>query len=272
MTEVEIAPHACWHCQDKDPAVCLANPACPHYNNGKIPLAERVIKPGCPFCDIIAGHAPATVVQEWDDTIAITPRGPVVEGHTLVIPKTHVEDFAAAAYVASRTMSKASILAHKMGGPMNLITSKGSEATQTVFHLHVHLVPRAVDDGLALPWNSGHEDLTGCEDKRAAFQRGYQRGQERQEMRTAEHVRWLQATLYELRQDRDPDGLRDRITDLEYALAGWDRLMTGRMREGMQPEWKAQAAEYLAKLTALERELAVLKGVQPFNATGERPS
>jgi histidine triad (HIT) family protein len=150
-----IAPHSCWHCKDAGPGVCLANPAHPHYNKGLIPLPERVIKPGCPFCDIIAGHAPATVVQEWDDTIAIVPLNPVVEGHTLVIPKTHVEDFAAAAYVASRAMSKASMLAHHIGGPMNLITSKGREATQSVFHLHIHLVPRAENDGLALPWYSG---------------------------------------------------------------------------------------------------------------------
>ncbi|MFD9603282.1 HIT family protein [Streptomyces sp. NPDC059970] len=148
-------PHACWHCEDADPGSCLANPAHPHYNDGKIPLVDRVIKPGCPFCDIVAGKAPATVVREWDDTIAIVPLDPVVDGHTLVIPRTHVTDFAAAAYVAGRTMAKASMLAHHMRQPMNLITSKGREATQSVFHLHLHLVPRAENDGLALPWYSG---------------------------------------------------------------------------------------------------------------------
>lgn len=149
-------PHSCWHCAATgDPGQCLANPAHPHYNKGLIPLADRVVKPGCPFCDIVAGQAPATIVREWDDVIALVPLGPVVEGHTLVIPKTHVEDFAAAAFVAAQTMSKASMLAHRMGGPMNLITSKGVEATQSVFHLHLHLVPRAENDGLALPWYSG---------------------------------------------------------------------------------------------------------------------
>ena len=203
MTDQITAPHSCWHCKGADPDVCLANPAHPHYNKGLIPLPERVIKPGCPFCDIIAGHGPAAIVQEWDDVIAITPRNPIVEGHTLVIPKTHVEDFAAAAYVASRTMGKASILAHRMGGPMNLITSKGPEATQSVFHLHIHLVPRAVDDGLALPWYSGRVSLSDCDGKRAAFQRGYDRGQERQRMRTDEHVIVLQATVRRLRAERD---------------------------------------------------------------------
>jgi histidine triad (HIT) family protein len=259
-------PHACWHCADADPANCLANPAHPHYNKGLVPLADRVIKPGCPFCDIIAGQAPATVIREWDEVIAIAPRHPVVEGHTLVIPKTHVEDFAAAAWVAGQTMRKASILAHRMGGPMNLITSKGPEATQSVFHLHVHLVPRAVDDGLALPWDSGHVDLSSCEDKRAAFRRGYDRGQERQKQRTAEHVVWLQATVAELRQDGDPDGLRARIADLQYVNRGYSRIVMG------GSDLRAELADALHRLEAAHRELAVLKGVQPSNATGERPS
>lgn len=147
--------HSCWHCEGKNPAQCLANPTHPHYNKGLIPLKEGVVKPGCPFCDIIAGRAPATIVREWDDVIAIVPLDPVVDGHTLVIPKTHVEDFTQSTYVAARTMAKASFLACKMSGPMNLITSKGREATQSVAHLHLHLVPRAENDGLALPWYSG---------------------------------------------------------------------------------------------------------------------
>jgi len=109
----------------------------------------------CPFCEIVAGRTPATVVREWDDAIAIVPLGPVVDGHTLVIPKTHVTDFADDAYTTGITMSYAAELARDMGGSMNLITSKGPEATQSVFHFHAHLVPRAENDGLALPWYSG---------------------------------------------------------------------------------------------------------------------
>lgn len=108
----------------------------------------------CPFCEIIDGRAPATIVREWFDTIAIVPLNPVVDGHTLVIPKQHIADFTSGAYVAAMTMHRASELA-KASGPMNLITSKGREATQSVFHLHLHLVPRAENDGLALPWYSG---------------------------------------------------------------------------------------------------------------------
>jgi histidine triad (HIT) family protein len=109
----------------------------------------------CPFCEINVGRAPATFVHEWSDTIAIIPLNPVVDGHTLVIPKRHVPDFASNPAVSAITMQRAAQLADDLGVPMNLITSRGREATQSVFHLHLHLVPRAENDGLALPWYSG---------------------------------------------------------------------------------------------------------------------
>jgi hypothetical protein len=110
------------------------------------------------------------------------------------------------------------------------------------------------------------------EERKAAFGRGYDKGRERQKARTAADVRRLEAEVAELRQDRDPDGLRARIRDLEYALQGWDRFMTGRVRAEGESGWKSVAAGYLAKLTAVQRELAVLQGVQPDNATRQQPS
>lgn len=111
--------------------------------------------PACPFCEIAAGRAPATVVHEWPDVIAIMPLNPVVAGHTLVIPRQHTPDFAADPEVSAATMRRAAQLMRWTDRPMNLITSRGREATQSVFHLHLHLVPRAENDGLALPWHSG---------------------------------------------------------------------------------------------------------------------
>jgi histidine triad (HIT) family protein len=109
----------------------------------------------CPFCAIAAGTAPATVVREWPDALAIVPLHPVVDGHTLVIPKIHVADFAENPRVTATTMFRAAELAWDLDQPMNLITSKGREASQSVWHLHAHLIPRAEGDGLALPWYSG---------------------------------------------------------------------------------------------------------------------
>ena len=109
----------------------------------------------CVFCEIVAGRAPSTVVREWDDALALVPLGPVVDGHTLVIPKRHVADFGEDPEVSAATMRRAAELAAG-DRPMNVITSRGRAATQSVFHLHLHLVPRAKNDGLALPWHSGH--------------------------------------------------------------------------------------------------------------------
>jgi histidine triad (HIT) family protein len=107
----------------------------------------------CVFCRIIAGDALARIVASWPDAIAIVPLNPVVEGHLLVIPNAHVPDFTTDPTVTATAMARASTLAAELNiHPANLITSAGREATQSVWHLHVHLVPRAHGDGLALPW------------------------------------------------------------------------------------------------------------------------
>jgi histidine triad (HIT) family protein len=113
----------------------------------------------CPFCEIVAGRAPATVIRGWPDALAIVPRGPVVDGHLLVIPKAHVSDFGENPDVSAAIMRRAAELSAGRG-PMNLITSRGKEATQSVWHCHLHLVPRAAGDGLALPWHSGRARTT----------------------------------------------------------------------------------------------------------------
>lgn len=103
----------------------------------------------CVFCRIVAGTAPATVVEDWPDAMAIVPLDPVTPGHLLLLPKRHVRDFTEDPQVSAAVMARAAELAVS---PANLITSAGSEATQTVWHLHLHVVPRRAGDGLALPW------------------------------------------------------------------------------------------------------------------------
>lgn len=115
----------------------------------------------CVFCQIIADPARQTpgvggTVAVWPDAIAIEPIGPVADRHTLVIPRAHVEDFTTEPLVTAIVMARAAELAKALRiWPANLITSAGREATQSVFHLHVHVIPRRENDGLALPWYSG---------------------------------------------------------------------------------------------------------------------
>jgi histidine triad (HIT) family protein len=121
-------------------------------------------QPNCPFCDIIGGLSPADTVREWDDAIAIVPLNPVTSGHTLVIPKTHVQSFFSSPDVSAATMRRAAEMLHGVERhhdprDYNVITSAGPAATQTVMHLHVHLIPRQRGDGLALPWDVPQPEL-----------------------------------------------------------------------------------------------------------------
>jgi len=112
------------------------------------------IEASCPFCDIVTGQSETEVLSfdQAADTLMFRPLNPVVPGHLLVIPRTHVTDFADDPRVTEKVMGSAARYAREIGGDFNLITSKGEAATQSVFHLHVHLVPRHERDGLPLPW------------------------------------------------------------------------------------------------------------------------
>lgn len=106
----------------------------------------------CIFCSIVAGNAPASIVCRWEDALAFVPLNPVTDGHTLVIPAQHVANYTVDPEVTALTMRRAAELAPHVDRESNLITSCGPKATQTVFHLHVHIVPRRNGDGLHLPW------------------------------------------------------------------------------------------------------------------------
>lgn len=115
--------------------------------------------PDCVFCDIVAGVAPADMVRELPDAVAIRPHHPVTPGHILVLPRVHVRDASESTEVTSMTFGAAALTAVALGIPhYNLITSVGAPATQTVLHLHVHVVPRLEGDGLKLPWTGQKKD------------------------------------------------------------------------------------------------------------------
>lgn len=158
----------CWYGRHRAPAVAEAIGAwltkqglaveISHRHIGR-PLVHRdpTVSETCVFCRIIAGTEPATVVREWDDAVAIVPRGGVNSGHTLVIPRRHVNNAVVDPTVTAWTMARAAELGAELDCDLNLITSVGTLATQTVMHLHIHLVPRAAGDGLPLPWTPQQE-------------------------------------------------------------------------------------------------------------------
>ena len=104
----------------------------------------------CPFCEY-AG--PSEVLWDYGDCIVFEPLNPVVPGHVLVAPKAHAGHFTEDLEVTAAVARRAAQWAREVGD-CNLITSKGLAATQTVEHLHLHVIPRRADDGLALPWPS----------------------------------------------------------------------------------------------------------------------
>jgi len=110
----------------------------------------------CVFCAIVRDDSRGQVLARLHDCIVIEPLNPVVAGHRLVIPTRHVHDAADVLGVTEATMRVAGLIARQVGD-CNIITSVGEAATQTVFHLHVHVVPRTDGDGLALPWTNDPE-------------------------------------------------------------------------------------------------------------------
>jgi histidine triad (HIT) family protein len=85
--------------------------------------------------------------------VTFEPLNPVTPGHRLFVPRDHVVDALDQPHITAHVMQYAAVWANQMEmGPCNLITSCGREATQSVFHLHIHLVPRHDGDGLHLPW------------------------------------------------------------------------------------------------------------------------
>lgn len=114
----------------------------------------------CIFCEILRGNEPYQSVWNGISTLGIVPLNPVTDGHVIFMPRKHVRDAAENPAVTAEVMHDTSTyIAHARSqgtlGDANIITSIGPAATQSVFHLHVHVVPRQENDGLALPWYSG---------------------------------------------------------------------------------------------------------------------
>jgi histidine triad (HIT) family protein len=120
--------------------------------------------PDCIFCKIVAGELPATVIDEDERTIAFMDINPATRGHALVIPREHarnlleIDDADLAATIAG-ARRLASRISDRLGAAgVNLLNSCGAAAWQTVFHFHVHVIPRYDNDPLQLPWRPAPGD------------------------------------------------------------------------------------------------------------------
>ena len=108
----------------------------------------------CIFCKIASGQAPASVVFESDSVIAFEAAPGVTSGHMLVIPKQHFESVLDVdPDIFKEVMSVVQTLSQKKVGKdgvtaVNILNASGKDAQQSIFHLHVHIIPRRKDDGL----------------------------------------------------------------------------------------------------------------------------
>ncbi|MGZ8632315.1 MAG: HIT domain-containing protein [Solirubrobacteraceae bacterium] len=118
----------------------------------------------CLFCKIVAGELPATIVAEDERTVSFMDINPATRGHALIVPREHAgdllavgdEDLSACAAAARRIAARAKDALGADG--VNLLNSNGSAAWQTVFHFHLHVIPRYRNDPLRLPWVPGPGD------------------------------------------------------------------------------------------------------------------
>ncbi len=120
----------------------------------------------CIFCKIVAGELPAQIVDETERTVAFMDINPGTRGHLLVIPRRHARDLLeidgedlSATIAGAQKMARR--VKERLGADgVNLLNSCGEVAWQTVFHFHIHVIPRYEDDPLRLPWQPepGDED------------------------------------------------------------------------------------------------------------------
>ncbi|HMJ03249.1 MAG TPA: HIT domain-containing protein [Conexibacter sp.] len=119
----------------------------------------RTSEADCPFCEIVERDDPdAREVYRDEQVVAFFPTEPATLGHTLVVPRHHIPDIwsldaSTAAHLARVIVRLARVMQRALQPEgLNVIQSNGAVATQTVAHLHVHVVPRWADDELGRIW------------------------------------------------------------------------------------------------------------------------
>ena len=121
----------------------------------------------CIFCKILAGEIPSTAVYEDDDFKASLDVNPAARGHVIILPKNHAaniyelpDEDASKIMIVAKKIATAIEKAYHCDG-VNILQNNGEAAGQTVFHLHVHVIPRFKGDTVNIGWKQGDmpEDL-----------------------------------------------------------------------------------------------------------------
>jgi histidine triad (HIT) family protein len=118
----------------------------------------------CIFCGIVAGEVPGQIIDSDEHTVAFMDINPATRGHALVVPRTHSADLLEISDEdLGHTILATRRLVERMHETLepdgfNILNSCGQEAWQTVFHFHIHVIPRYQEDPLKLPWVPGPGD------------------------------------------------------------------------------------------------------------------
>ena len=117
----------------------------------------------CIFCKLANGEIPTRTLYEDDEFRIILDTGPLTKGHALILPKKHAENIfeldeetVKKAYQLAKQFGAKMIAALKADG-MNILQNNGSAAGQSVFHFHIHLIPRYMEDKVKLGMEGGSE-------------------------------------------------------------------------------------------------------------------
>jgi histidine triad (HIT) family protein len=121
-----------------------------------------IVQNNCIFCKIIAGDIPSATIYEDDDFKVILDISPAAKGHAIILPKKHSANLFE---LDEETSSKALGVARKVALAMqaelhcdgiNLLQNNGEAAGQTIFHFHIHLIPRYHGDQVKMTWTQGN--------------------------------------------------------------------------------------------------------------------
>ncbi len=122
----------------------------------------NVQMPGCEFCKIARDEDDSVrIVGTAENWVAFFPLNPATLGHTLIIPRAHVANLWETGAAQSAELTRAAVAIGRaiksalIPDGMNLITSAGKAAEQTIFHLHIHIVPRWYEDDFGPIWRQG---------------------------------------------------------------------------------------------------------------------